>query len=185
MPFLGAAEPYVGLGLSGLGGLFGNNSSQSSAPSMDPAYGPLQSLVLNQTMARLAQPTDLSGYTGTGMGTINRTYNAAGTNLRNTLTARGLSTSPVAGAADATLQTGRAGALSDFENSVPLLAHQLQTEDLGQAGSILGLGRGVNTTASQGGGASGVFNNVAGMLGYLQGKGAFGSGGSGGRVNPY
>lgn len=177
MPFLATAPawlgPVLGLGASAVGGALGNKSTQTSTPTMDPAYGPLQSMILGQVQNRLANGTDLSGYTGSGISNINQGYNAIKTSQNNDLTARGLASSPVAGAVDATRENARAGDIASFRNSIPLLQRQFQNEDLGSATNLLGLGRGVNTTGNYGGGAGGAATNLAGMLGYLTAQGMF------------
>lgn len=173
----------IGGGASIAGGALANKGSQttSSSPTLDPAFSGLQGQVLQMVQQRLAQPLDTSGYTANGVSTINKTYDAAGKNLTASLTARGLNASPVAGAGLATLQSARGGDVANFQNSVPLLSRQLQSQDLSQATGILGLGRGSTSTGtvSSGGGAAGAATNLAQYLGYLTAKGAFKGGGAG------
>jgi hypothetical protein len=161
-----------------------NKSKQTTTttPTLDPAYGPLQKMILDRIMQRLQGSPSLSGYAATGIGDINRTYDLAGQNLENSLTARGLSTSPVAGAAGAKLQAGRAGSIAGFQNSLPLLLDSLRRQSLSDATGVLGFGRGSTTmgTTEAGGGAAGAFTNLAQLLGFLYGKGAFGQGAAAG-----
>jgi hypothetical protein len=164
----------AGVGLSALGGALPNTASQTgtSMPTLDPAYGPLQSLLLQQTLARLnSGGPDMAGYTAGGMQNINKAYGLVGQSLDNSLTSRGLAGSPIAGAGDAKLQTGRAGDLANFQNTIPLLKDQYQQQALQQATGLLTQGRGTTSTGSQtsGGGWAGAATNLAQMLGYLYG----------------
>ncbi len=182
----GAAAPFTGgatipIALAGLGGVIADKSkqtaTQSTTPTVAPQYGPLQSRLLDIVKNRLSQPADLSGYTSSGVNNINRAYGLTAQNTNNSLTARGLAGSPVAGVVDATRNNARAGDIASFENSVPLLADQLTRENLQQGAGLLSMGRGSTSTGTQeqsaGGGWGGAITNVAGMIGYLQGKGAF------------
>lgn len=174
----------IGAGGAVAGGALANRGKQTSTttPTYDPASQALRAKVYGMISDRLGQgPQDMRGYAGTGLADINETYNLAGQNLENTLTSRGLASSPVAGAGAARLQASRAGSIARFQNSIPLLQRGLQTEDLGLATSAFNTGRGVTSTgtAESGGGAAGSFTNLAGYLGYLIGSGAFAKQGSG------
>lgn len=163
----------IGLGLSALGGLLGNKQKSTTTPTLDKAYGPLQGMILNLVQRRLQTDPDLSGYQAQGMSTINRNYDLVKQAQANNLTARGLGTSPVAGAVDASRENARVGEISSFANSIPILRRQQQAQDLGLAGDVLSLGRGSSTEASGGGGFAGGATNLAQMIGYLMGTGAF------------
>jgi hypothetical protein len=163
----------IGGGASIAGGALANRASQTTTPTMDPAYSGLQGQILKLIQSRLATPLDTSGYTANGVSTINKSYDLAKQAGDNNLSARGLSTSPVAATVDTTRQTAQAGDVARFQNSVPLLARESQGADLSQAAGLLGLGRGSTTTGESGGGAAGSFENLATYLGYLQGTGAF------------
>lgn len=159
--------PLISSGLSFAGGLIKNKQSSSTTPN----YGPLQGLITELIKKRLGTSADLGGYTAGGMQQINHNFDLAGQAQGNDLTARGLSTSPVAGAVDATRQAGRVASLSQFQNSIPLLQRELQAQDLGLAGSLF---RGGTTTGEGGGGLGGGLENLSQMLGYFYGRGAFG-----------
>jgi hypothetical protein len=173
----------IGAGASVAGGALANKSSSDSksttTPTLDPAYGPLQTQVLSMIGKRLNSSNDLSGYQASGMSRINRTFDTLKQSQDNNLAARGLSASPVAGNVDAVRTAARGANLADFGNSIPLLQRDLQTQDLGLAGNVLGLGRGTTTTGTSsgqsGGGAGGAATSLAAYLGYLNGKGAFGN----------
>lgn len=162
------------LAVSVVGGLIAKTSTQSNMPQVSPAYAGLQGQILQQIQARLSQPVDLHGYEANGISTINKAYGAVKQTNDNNLSARGLSTSPVAANVDATRTTGEAGDVATFQNSVPLLAQQIQTQNLDEAGRILAGGTGSTGTMTSGGGLAGAATNLAGMMGYLSGKGAFG-----------
>lgn len=171
----------IGGGASIAGGALKNRGQQSSTstPTLDPKLQPLQDLVQQMVTQRLSSGSLPPGYETGGIKNINASYSGAGTALDADLTRRGLSTSPVAGTAMTKFQTSRAGDIGTFRANVPLVERQLQTEDLAGAGNLLATGRGVQSTSSvtTGGGAAGAFTNLAGYLGYLQGRGAFGRGG--------
>lgn len=181
-----AAIPIAMIASSAIGGALANRGSSSSSgtsstmPQVAPEFQGLQAQMLDMVKRRLATSTDLSGYTAGGVRDINRTFDLAGQSTANNLTARGLSGSPVAGAADASRNVARAGAIGNFRASIPLVQRDLQGQDLGLAGSLLGFGRGTtstgNTTGTQslGGGAAGSFENLASMLGYLSATGQLG-----------
>ena len=184
MPLLAAPvlAAIIGGGASIAGGVLANKGSQSqtqaSTPTIDPKYAGLQDLVLQSIQKRLSTPIDTAGYTGSGIANINRAYDLTKASQDNNLTARGLGTSPVAGAVDATRENARGGQIAQFQNSIPMLVDSMQRERLGDASSVLGMGRGVSSTGtgteSGGGGAAGAFGSLASYLGYLQGRGAFG-----------
>lgn len=169
--------------LSFAGGLLKNKASSTSTttPTYGAEYSPLLQTMRQLALARLRQPTDLSPYRSSGMQTINQAFGNARMASSNDLTARGLSTSPIAGAVDTNNQNARAASLAGFENSIPLLARQLQGEDLGLAAGVANMGRGSTTTGTEsgGGGLAGGVTQLAQFLGYASGKGAFGGAGGG------
>lgn len=174
IPFI----PLITSGLGFAGGLLKNKSgqTQTTTPTLDPAYNPLQTRLLQMVQQRLGASQDMSGYQAGGQQNINRTFDTIGQSQANNLSARGLSTSPVAGAVDATRENARAGQTASFLNTIPLLQRQMQSEDLGLASSILGQGRGstMTSTGQSGGGLAGGVENLAQMLGYYTANGAFG-----------
>lgn len=126
-----------------LGGLFGSstttntkgssNTNYSQTPTYDPAAESLRQQLINSQIGNLNKDTDLSGYTSQGLQTINQGYDAANNALQQTLAARGLSYSPLAGASTAALGTQRIGAGINFQNQVPLLQQQLLQQKLASA----------------------------------------------------
>jgi hypothetical protein len=169
-----AAVPIAMLGSSVIGGALANRQQQQTTPTLDPRLQGLQSQVLQMIQGRLSNPTGVpAGYVGGGIRDINASYGAGQTATENALTSRGLGTSPIAGQADLAGQLARAGAIGTFRSNVPLVARQLQNEDLGLAGNLLGQGRGLASTGQYGGGAGGAAEGLASMLGYLQALGKF------------
>lgn len=170
----------IGGGASIAGGALANKGSQTSStsPTIAPEYQGLQGQILNLIKGRLSTDPNLTGYTGTGVAQINSGFNTAAQTQENDLTRRGLATSPIAATVDATRNNARVGAVTDFRNSIPLLARSLQTQDLGLGTNLLNMGRGSTSTGTteSGGGAAGAFTNLAQYLGYLTGKGAFSKG---------
>lgn len=183
----------IGGAIGFLGGLIKSKSKQqqqsSTLPTLDPAYGPLQQMVLQHVMSRLQNPSGLpAGFESTGIAGINNTYDQAAQGVNNSLVTRGLSTSPVAANTDAVLGRGRAGDINSFRTNLPLIARQLQDADVSQAYDVLGLGRGSTTTGNAtnttGGGAAGGAENLAQIMGFLIGSGKLKIGGSGGNGLP-
>lgn len=189
--FLAAAAPYIATGLSGLFGMLNNRNKQTSArtasttPTMDPAYGPLQAMLIQHATQRLANPTSLpANYESNGVNTINRSYDLATQGLNNNLTSRGLSTSPGAGSVLERLTASRAGAVGQFRAGVPLAARELEDRDMASVAQLLNFGRGTTATSTGtdategGGGLAGAGNNMLSMIGFLMGQGLLGGQGS-------
>lgn len=189
MPFA-AAIPLIAAGASGLFGMLNNRNRQnqqqtsSTTPTMNPAFGPLQQMLINHAMQRLEQPGGLpAGYEANGINTINKTYDLASQGLNNDLTSRGLGSSPVAGSAMSRMTAGRAGDIGRFRTDLPNVARDRQNQDFGMITNLLNMGRGSSSTGTGqqtqegGGGAAGGATNLMQMLGYLMGSGAFGGGG--------
>jgi hypothetical protein len=181
MPFLipiavSAASAYAGSRASK------SKSTSTSTPTLSPQFKPLQDLLLQQAMSRLQNPTSLQGYESQGLSGINKTFGLGDMALQARLRARGLGRSNIAGAADARLEGDRLGQISQFQNGLPLLQRDLQNQDLQFGQGLLGMGRGTTTTgtASSGGGAKGGLEDLASILGYFMGQGAFGGGKKGG-----
>lgn len=167
-----------GLAVAGLlGGLFGNKQKQTSTPTMDPAFGSLQALILKMMGQRLQSGgPDLNGYQANGIADINKTFDLAGQHSANDLTARGLGTSPIAGVVDGNLNTGRAGEISRFNNSLPLMRDQMSMQNLMAGMNFLPQGRGTTTTGTSGGGFGSGLGSMAEILAYMYGNRRQGAG---------
>jgi hypothetical protein len=158
--------------------------TSSTVPQIDPAFRNLQSIILPMIEKRLSSPRGLpEGFEAGGFRDINRTFDTGRQSLENTLSARGLSRSPIAGSALARHDTGRIGEMAGFRTRLPLIEREMQQEDLMTALQALNMGRGAQTTTTstqpgQGGFASGL-NSLSAMLGFLFGQGAFNNPASG------
>jgi hypothetical protein len=161
-----------------LGGMLGNRgktATQTTTQTLDPKFGPLQSMLMEQVMGRLRDGGLPKGIETAGIGNINRTFDLIGQRTGNDLTARGLGSSPVAGAVEGNLQNARGGEIAQFQNSLPQLARQNQFQDLMMAQGLLGQGRGsTQTQTDPGNPLGGAFSNLASMLGLLIGQGKLG-----------
>lgn len=197
----------ISMGVSALGGLLGNTNgartgsqsqqysgTRTTTPVGDPRFTELQDKVIQMYMDRLGQPTSLAGYEGQGMGNINSTYDLGKQSLLNSLTARGLSTSGVAGSGLASLEQGRLGQVANFQNSLPLVERQMRNEDLSGAMQTLALqpygqtstesGTSSGTYTQPGSMAGGAFSGLGNLLAFMLGKGLIG-GNSGGSSGPF
>lgn len=179
MPF--PLLPVAALGASALGGFFGNRkktTTQTSAPTLDPKFGPLQSLLMEQTMGRLREGGIPKGYETGQIGEINNTFDLIGKSQANNLTARGLGTSPIAGNVDANRELARGGEIVQMQRQIPQMARNNQLQDMMAAMGLLGQGRGQTSTSTDPGNPmGGAFSNFASMLGLLMGRGQLGGGG--------
>lgn len=120
-----------------LGGLFGSSTKTSNQYSQTPTYDPategLRQQLIQAQQNNLNKDVDLSGYTSSGLSTINQGYDAANKALQQTLASRGLTYSPIAGSSTAALGTQRIGAGINFQNQIPLLAQQIYQQKLASA----------------------------------------------------
>jgi len=164
-----------------------NASTASSTPTLAPEYQGIQQSLIPMIQSKLANPYKLpAGFEQAGIRNINKTYDLAGQGLANNMTARGLGRSAIAGAGEGALAGGRASDIVQYQGTLPMIERGFQSEDIGQAMSLMNMGRGNTTTSS--GTASGVTENQSGggnmagilsmlqMLGYMQGAGQLGGG---------
>lgn len=173
--------PLLLSGASFAGGLMGRGKQKATStttPTLDPAFSGLQNLILPSITSRLQRASALpEGLSEMNTAGINKSYEGARTNLENVLSARGLNTSPIAGAAFGRLEGNRAGDIGRMKTSLPILNEELKRQDLMDALSALSLGRGSKTVqeggAGGGGGIGGGVSSLASMLGFLYGTGAF------------
>lgn len=99
-------------------------------PTYDPYQAEMRDQILRMLSDRATGATDLSGYTGQGLRTINDAAALKQKALNSILASRGLSYSPVAASAMGNLESSRVGEAVNFMNQLPLLQRQLQGEDL-------------------------------------------------------
>ena len=203
LPFV---MPAVGLGLTALGSLFNKkkaaqqtsnqtqtgttSSTSTTAPTvLGPEYASLQSAIMPSIMRRIQSPTGLPrGYEEQGINKINRTFDVGRMALDNRLTSNGLGRSPVAGAGMSNMERGRVSSIADFQTELPMVARDMQNQDLALAMQQMDFGRSLaghststtgNTTGTStgklddGSGGGGFLGNMSSMLGWLIGQGAF------------
>ena len=191
MPF-----PLIPLAISGIGALAGalsnkkgartgtQNNTSTTTFTEPPAYASMGDLLRKRITDRLNSTYDLSGYEANGLTGINDAFSGAQTNLNADLTARGLSTSPVAATAKTNLGTERAGSIAQFLSSLPMLRRQMEGEDLTRATGFYA-GRPLSTTNTQSGtqllpgsplGAG--IGSAAELLAFFAGQGLLGGGGT-------
>lgn len=200
-PAIGAALIGVGGGL--LGSLFGGgkgsqsqNSTQnstttgSSTPTFDPRFAPLLNMLLGRSQSQLSTGSALpQGFATNAVEGINDAFKGASSNLSNSLTARGLSSSAVAAPSLAGLEQARAAEIGDLGVKLPMLERDAQNQQFAQLMGLLGLGRGQSTTSHTQGTSTGTgttqapnttFNDIGALMGYLYSQGGFGGSPSGG-----
>lgn len=197
--------PLLGLGATALGSLFnrkkgaqqtqtgtqtGNTSSTSvMGPTvLDPQYQSLQNAIMPSIMRRIQSPTGLPrGYEESGIRKLNRTFDMARQGMDNRMTANGLGRSPVAAAGGNALDRARVGSIADFQMDLPMVARDMQNQDLGLAMQQMEFGRslagrtttntgttsGTSTEKRDDGSGGGFLGNMSSMLGWLIGQGAF------------
>ena len=129
-PFTGgtslAALPAILGGVAAVGGALegrkgARTSTSTSTINEPPAYAGLGDLLRKRITDRLNSTYDMSGYTANGIKDINNAYGGVDQSINNSLTSRGLGTSPIAGAADIHSGLARAGNIAQFLNTVPML----------------------------------------------------------------
>ncbi len=136
--------------ISGLAGLFGGGATQktqsqtqtsgnqqgqtfgSSTPNLNPFQQSLAALFSRGAMDQYNQGTNLAPYTSQGLQQIQGQGNQNSRAIANNLATRGLSFSPAAGAATTQNQLNTGNQMQGFLQQIPLLQHQLQSQDLDQ-----------------------------------------------------
>lgn len=216
-PFIPAAM----MGISALSGLFGNkgqtqkstqntqtnnqssfanaNSTQSSsAPIIDPRSQSLLSGIQDKYMGLMNNDPNMSGYTAAGIQGINRNSDLQRQNTMENMAQRG-QTGPMVGSALNANDAQRFQQVNQFQQSVPLMARQLQQDTLDRAMGVFkgtpqgqynegfntneGWGQDFGNSASQGTNtlpgnkAGGMLGNLGNMMAFLYGQGAIGGGG--------
>lgn len=114
-----------------------NTGTTTSTPTLG---GPQESLMdqLTRQYSNLAGSNqNLAPYAAQQTQMINRNSNLQSQAVQNAMAARGLSTSPVSGTAEANIQAQRVGQISNMLSGIPLLQQQLKTQNLGAAGGFL------------------------------------------------
>lgn len=155
-----------------------------TTPTMSPEVSPLHQTLIRDLQQRLAKPAGLApGTLENGVSRVNRTFDnaQAGAAARNQ--AAGIN-GPAAAAPAASIDAGRAGAISDYLTQAPQQAEDERNQQIAQAMGLINLGRGSSTattgsgTAQQsaGGGVAGGLEELASMVGFYMASGALGGG---------
>lgn len=168
--------PLALAGTSLLGGLLGGGSKQTTTRTISPEFAGIADFLKNHYMSRLQKgaPNLEPG----GIAAINDTYRAGRQSLNNRLTSMGLSGSPdMLATGHSSLEASRMGDIGRFRANLPLLQQQYEAQDLSGLMNLMNLGMGQTTTGGANPLGSGI-ENLAGMLGFLWGNGAFGGPGS-------
>jgi hypothetical protein len=212
MPFLAAAAPLIGSGISALAGLFGgkkqnetqqnqsttqnynNNSTATSTPNLNPFQQQLSQLFTQGAIDQYQKGTNLAPYTQQGLQQIQGQGTANNKMLSNILAQRGLSFSPAAATGLTQNAINSGNQMSSFLSGVPLLQRQLQTQSLeGLMNAFRTMPIGMTQTGTSSGTSTGTStgtgtqsgNPAAGFFGGL-GAGLFApnqSGGSGSNLS--
>jgi hypothetical protein len=169
LPALLGGTAAVGGALSGREGA----RTTTSTPTLPPEFQSFQDLLRSRIEDRMRSSFDTRGLEATGIQNINDAYRGVGAGLDNSLTARGLATSPVAAAGETDLAMSRAGDIGQWLNQLPQIQRDYQNQDFGQAGALLNSVRGSKTVAP-GSAAGGALGSVSEMLAFLAGQGLFG-----------
>lgn len=170
-------NPWLKLFGAGAGGaISGLPTKQTSVTNpIEPAgYSTLGDLLRSRATSRMLSNTDMSGYEANGISDINSVFNPISQSVNNSLTSRGLATSPVAASADATIAAQRGSNIAQFINTIPQLQRQYQNEDFDRAANLFNARKtGVSQTTSGsdvpggvlGGAASGVLEHLGELVG--------------------
>jgi hypothetical protein len=133
----------------------------------------MENMLLQNLQARMGQGLP-DQFEERGIGAINSTFEDVNRGVGNSLISRGLSSSPMAGAADRNLGFARAGEIGRFRAGLPTLERQFENENLSMMAQLLQSRLGVESEGSTGGGLGGGLEGLGGMLGFLMSQGAFG-----------
>lgn len=159
-----------------------SNVNQSTTPIENPLYSGLEGSLIQQALTRLTGSTGpaINAYETSGIQGINKTFGLTDQSLQNRLASMGLSTSPVAANAGATMEAGRSGQIAGLETSLPTVQRQMQDEDFTNALNLFntrrtgtqttGTTNSTGTSTTQG---PGIFGDLVSGLGFAYGAGLF------------
>lgn len=141
--------------LNTLSQLSGRTSqTQTTIPTQSPEAAALMRNLIGKYSS--LSNVNLAPYQAQQSESINRSSNLQSEAVRNIMAARGLATSPVAGTAEAGIQAGRFGQLTNLRQQIPLLQNQLTLQNLQGASGLYGMlprgstATGVGTTEQTG-----------------------------------
>lgn len=115
------------------------NAASQGTTSSAANLGPQQQQLLQQLTQKYQQLSNpsLQGYAASQTQGINNNANLQSQAVQNAMAARGLSTSPAAGTAQAGVESQRIGAITGMQQQLPLLQNQLNVSNLGAASGFL------------------------------------------------
>jgi hypothetical protein len=183
LPWLTTATAGLGA-LGAIGGALSSTKkakTSTSTPIEPPEFAGLRDMLIARAKSGLAPGSALpAGFIEGGIGNINRTADASRMNLDNSLTARGLSSSPIAGAGLINQEIARQGRINRFQNvDAPAYDQQLQQQNFTNAAGVFDSRRtGTESVGAGPGPAGGAFMGAAEILAKLYGSGRLGVGGN-------
>ncbi len=177
LPFI----PLILSGVGAIGGALGNKQSArtgtqstTSTPSLLPGQQDFLNSITSKYSNLLSKDPNMSGYEAQGIQNINQNAAIGAKAAENYATVRGIN-GPAALTPQLMNDNARIGQISQFSNSIPLLARQQMMQTLGQAGNFSSsLVHGNNTdttTVNPGSAAAGGIGNISSLLSYFAGKG--------------
>lgn len=123
----------------------GTSTGQVTGGFADPGTAAL-SQKMAAAFSGLVNP-NLSGYQSQGIESINHNSQITDKAQQEALAARGLSTSPIAGAVAAGEQANRVGQINNFQQGIPLLKNQLALANLNAGNGFLATAPKTSTTS--------------------------------------
>lgn len=197
MPLVALLPAIIGAGGAIGGALLSKNKQQqqqqqsgtsTTTPTTAPEFQPLRDALIKAAMDRFSSNGLPAGTLENGLSTINSGADSARTNIDNVLTARGLSTSPIAASVLTNQELSRQGQLNKFQNvDIPQMTDVRNLQNLDVARGVLGFGQGTDSSSTGNSSGTGVnsvnpvgagLSSGSELLAYLYGKGAFGGGGN-------
>jgi len=127
------------------------SGSTTGTSTTNPNLSPGHQALIDQLLQRYKSITtpSLSGYQAQQIGNINNTSNIQSQAVQNLMASRGLATSPVSGAAGAEIEQNRLNQITQLNQGLPLLQHQLDLGNLQAASNFQSsIPHGTTTTSS-------------------------------------
>lgn len=146
--------PLLALGMMGAGalaGAFSNKSkksefSQTTTPTLDPMFQPLQTAAMDQILKRLRQPgAGLQPMKTAAIDGVNKTYSAVPQRLTEQFASRGFNNSGLLGKSMAGAEYSRAGDIAGLEPQFAQMELDQESQAMAQLQQILAMFRGSTT----------------------------------------
>lgn len=174
-----------------------NATGSSVNPLLAPGYAEYINNIKDKYLGLINTDPNLTGYTASGVSDINNTSNAQRAAIEANLASRGV-TGPAASTSLNANDANRFANITKFKQTIPLLSRQLQQDTLDKAlGVFNAMPRGTytetaggsegfenqfgnqatqGTTTQPGNMLGGGIGNLANLMAFLYGQGAFGNG---------